>query len=161
MIKAIAKVGLAILTPKIWCTWRNSGPRSGTWRNSILTYFSNSRSVFGQINALKSTTLIYAVKSINIIILLSIAHFCACACVVALRATTHFLHPAELSHWLKGCLDHFFWLALCRNGCQAETLYSCLNHLMSGWLFWLDPLVKIRGSLQISCWFWSLRAGFT
>ena len=34
-------------------------------------------------------------------------------------------------------------------------------HLMSGWLFWLDPLVKIRGSLQISCWFWSLRARFT
>ena len=42
MIKAIAKVGLAILTPKIWYTWRNSGPRSGTWRNSILPNESNS-----------------------------------------------------------------------------------------------------------------------
>ena len=141
MIKAIAKVGLVILTPKIWCTWRNSGPRSGTWRNSILTYFSNSRSVFGQINALKFTTLIHAVKSINIIILLSIAHFCTCACVVALRATAHFLHPAEISHSLKGYLDKFFLWA-----------YS-----MSEWLLGWDLTFMFYSNItscQAGCFDW-------
>ena len=135
MIKAIAKVGLVILTPKIWCTWRNSGPRSGTWRNSILTYFSNSRSVFGQINALKFTTLIHAVKSIkhhHIVIDCPLLYMCMCSCPQSHRT---FFAPS----WDITLIKRLSW--------QKKNLWA---YSMSEWLLGWD-LTFISYSNITSC----------